>query len=356
VFTAVSREPRDPGTLDTIDADRLSFGIPDKQLSSEDEAREIFAAAVECCRGLLKTSMLIRNASSRDRFTTALQRTGDLFLDQFDINHTLEKFPKLAEPGSEWLAKRLGRAITMRRHFLRYCREHQDSLGGRRGNNTNSSQIVSNTPPGPADANKTADGGHLPPATDSGKSQMGFTDPGTKASTLFAGQLEVIQEGPEDGAVSYTSAARSDFTSEDALLEVPSLLSLTKGKAKAEFECPLCHILQKFKGKREWRCVLSRGRTMLCPTLTLSQDSTFSATSSRTYVLWVPLAVISSCSRTAIHGLITSCKIIVAAGPVISAEPVLSDRPTSSALTSAVPTPAYPSQRVRSWIKQSAAP
>jgi hypothetical protein len=60
--------------------------------------------------------------------------------------------------------------------------------------------------------------GHLPLAG-SGASQAGFTDPGTKASTLLAGQLDAIRDEAENDGISYTSAARSDFATEDAVLE-----------------------------------------------------------------------------------------------------------------------------------------
>jgi len=243
--------------LEEIDAEDFvadfSLEIPG-QLPSKDEAHEILAAAVECCRGLLKTSMLIRNASLRDRFKTALQRTKITFMDHFDIGHTREKYPKLAKPSSEWLVKRLGRAITMRRQFLWYCREHQDSLGhhdytgGELGRD-------SKTYPEPLDIRKRADG-HLPLASGSGTSQAGFTDPGTKASTLFAGQLNATRDEPKDDGISYTSTAHSDFAEENMVLELPSLQTLTKDNPKAEFECPFCHIIQKFKREREWRCVL----------------------------------------------------------------------------------------------------
>jgi hypothetical protein len=82
---------------------------------------------------------------------------------------------------------------------------------------------------------------------------MGFTDPGTKASTLFASGLEAIRDEPEDDGISYTSAARSDFAQEDAVLELPSLRSLTRDKMGDEFECPFCHIVQSFRSEKQWK-------------------------------------------------------------------------------------------------------
>ncbi|RYO80122.1 hypothetical protein DL766_001564 [Monosporascus sp. MC13-8B] len=100
-----------------------------------------------------------------------------------------------------------------------------------------------------ADAMQRA-GGHL--ALPSGNtSQAGFTDPGAKASTLHASQLETIRDEPEGDGVPRSSAARSDFAQEDAVLELLSLRTLAKDKS--EFECPFCHIIQDFKREKQWR-------------------------------------------------------------------------------------------------------
>ncbi|KAH6849664.1 hypothetical protein B0I37DRAFT_306700, partial [Chaetomium sp. MPI-CAGE-AT-0009] len=155
------------------------------ELTSRDEAQEILQAAVECCRGLLKTSALIRKATTH--------------------------------PESEWLVSRLGRAITLRRQFLRYCRDHQAALGG----------------------------------PEQGTSQAEFTELGTKASTLDPNLLKAIENEPEEDGLSYTSAARSDFAQEDAVLELPSLQVVAKDQS--EFECPLCRTIQNIKRENQWK-------------------------------------------------------------------------------------------------------
>ena len=175
-------------------------------------------------------------------------------MDGFDIGHVREKYPKLGHPGSRWLVRRLGRAITLRRQFLRYCREHQDALG-HHGSEEGDPGRKSNLLQGQPAAKQRAEG-HLPLAPGAGASQAGFTDPGTKASTLFASQLEAIRDEPDDDGISYTSAARSDFAQEDAVLELPNLRTLTKDNFKAEFECPLCHTIQSFRREKQWRWVV----------------------------------------------------------------------------------------------------
>jgi hypothetical protein len=97
------------------------------------EAHDILDVASECIRSLLRISILIRKATPRDRFNKALQTTSgknNPFLDQFDISHVAERYPKLKKNESKWLCERLGRAITKRRQFLRYSRQHRFRVAG----------------------------------------------------------------------------------------------------------------------------------------------------------------------------------------------------------------------------------
>lgn len=224
-------------------------GNPEES-APKDEAQEIIRAAIECCRGLLKSSMQIRRATTRDRFNKALHKTENPFSDQFDINHVREKYSKLSKPESKWLLNRLGRANTWRRQFLRYCREHQDSLAASQHLPGDNNAMLS--PPAEPAAAAPGKKQHLPPIPDR-MSQAGFTDPGTKASTLNVIQLNGIRDEPEDDTVSYMSAVRSDFAQENAVLELPNLR--TVGKGQPEFECPLCHTIQSFKRESQWRSV-----------------------------------------------------------------------------------------------------
>ena len=51
---------------------------------------------------------------------------GEPFDAQFDIDHVRGKFPLLRK--SDWLEQRMGKAITQRRQYLRYCRQQRDRL------------------------------------------------------------------------------------------------------------------------------------------------------------------------------------------------------------------------------------
>ncbi|KAK4165605.1 kinase-like domain-containing protein [Cladorrhinum sp. PSN259] len=225
--------------------------------------QQMLQAAIECCRGLLKTSVLIRKATSRDRFQKAMQKIGDPYLEQFDVAHVWEKYPKLRKPELQWLLERLGRAITARRHFLRYCREHQEKLEG-----NDSATRVSNQPGTlsaehqPGQALRTR--GEMPlayyEASNSGLTEL---KPETKASTLNPGLLDVIKDEMEDDSASYTTAGHSDFAQVDRVLELPKLQTLLK--RDTGFECPFCHTIQTIKSERQWRAhALSDLKSFVC--------------------------------------------------------------------------------------------
>ncbi|PMD16118.1 hypothetical protein NA56DRAFT_649723 [Hyaloscypha hepaticicola] len=93
------------------------------------EIQELFQSIPETIAGLFKLSILIRNSSSRDRYAKALSSASKAsFNEQFDIDHVGNKFPRLYRDDRAWLRQRLGKAITQRRQYLRYCREHREKL------------------------------------------------------------------------------------------------------------------------------------------------------------------------------------------------------------------------------------
>jgi hypothetical protein len=93
------------------------------------EIQELFQSIPETIASLFKLSILIRNSSSRDRYAKALAAAAKApFEDQFDVDHVGNKFPRLYRDEMAWLRTRLGTAITQRRQYLRYCREHHEKL------------------------------------------------------------------------------------------------------------------------------------------------------------------------------------------------------------------------------------
>lgn len=100
---------------------------------SDEDQQELHEEIRACIRRLFRITSLIRQASATDPFTKALSRGRYTFNNQFDIAHVGEKYPKLAADDLAWLRKRLGQAITMRRQYLSYIRDHRGKLGGKLG-------------------------------------------------------------------------------------------------------------------------------------------------------------------------------------------------------------------------------
>jgi hypothetical protein len=91
------------------------------------EAEELFESLKDTIAGLFRLAMTIRKSSPRDRYDKAMSGTNP-FGEAFDVAHVGQKFPKLALPQHTWLQERLGRALTQRRRYLQYAREHRRKL------------------------------------------------------------------------------------------------------------------------------------------------------------------------------------------------------------------------------------
>ncbi|OXV09550.1 hypothetical protein Egran_02691, partial [Elaphomyces granulatus] len=114
---------------DEVDRARTSTDPSTPVSDPLSEIHEIFQSISETITSLFKLSILIRNNSSRDRYAKALASASKApFDDRFDIDHVGNKFPRLYRDDMAWLRVRLGKAITHRRQYLRYCREHHEKL------------------------------------------------------------------------------------------------------------------------------------------------------------------------------------------------------------------------------------
>jgi hypothetical protein len=231
------------------------------ELDSEpiSEILEIFQSIPETIAGLFKLSILIRNSSSRDRFAKALAAASKApFNDQFDIDHVGNKFPYLTSDDREWLRKRLGKAMTQKRQYLRYCWEHHEKLSRiGEARNTNEATLEPTTNPD-----------FLTPQVQESKvsddvqtviSRPTSTLAPTTASTVIPARLEIagsqirLDEQDEDDNRSQTSYATSigeDDDGENRLSVVR--LEQVVGTAQS-FECPYCWTIQKMSNQQAWR-------------------------------------------------------------------------------------------------------
>jgi hypothetical protein len=149
-----------------------------------------------------------------------------------------------------WLEKRLGKAITRRRQYLWYCREHRDKLAlePEEAKKEIRSAERKTAVLGVQDQQSSKDAksyavGSKPPST------LALTT----ASTLVTTNLDTVEE-ESDGDRSETSYATSidDDSSSYKLRVPPPPEESEKGK---HFECPYCRSIQTIKSLHSWRWV-----------------------------------------------------------------------------------------------------
>lgn len=211
------------------------------------ELQELFESAAETITSLFKLSIVIRNATFRDRYARAMAATKEPLIDSFDISHVGDKFPRLRR--TPWLEKRLGKAITQRRQYLKYCQEHHDRLAGdieHHGENRypsrekSPSRMLNRKMQQPSEERKS---GMItkPPST------LNSTAASTIAATLLNGRDDLSDE--DRSLTSYATSLGED--SGDHKLRVPPLPEeATKGRP---FQCRYCWGIQLLKDERSWR-------------------------------------------------------------------------------------------------------
>ena len=260
------------GTFVQADVERLSIndGIDGTGASTDDpsspvseplsEIYEIFLSIPETITSLFKLSILIRNNSSRDRYAKALVTVSKApFDDRFDIDYVGNKFPRLSRDDMAWLRVRLGKAITHRRQYLRYCREHHEKLSK-----------------APAALNKSVASSEQKFETNflevQGQQSRSFIDDemaiskptstlaSTTASTMDPANLETADglerlrddiEADDRSQTSYATSIGEDDN--DCRLSVVPLEEVAiPGQW---FECPYCWTIQRFRRQNSWRYV-----------------------------------------------------------------------------------------------------
>ncbi|TVY88148.1 hypothetical protein LAWI1_G005905 [Lachnellula willkommii] len=221
----------------------------DIEMPSDDEIseiKEIFKSITDAINNLFRLSMIIRNNTSRDRYAKAAAAALSVpFDDAFDISHVEHKFPALKSKGKEWLVVRLGKAITQRRQYLRYCREHHHKIS-REHHPIPRPQVMQPSGIKPeVVAGLTAD-------ARSAFSKLTSTLAPTQASTLLLTSDQLPEEAPLEDSQSQTSYATSngeDINSHK--LRVIKLEDISRGAS--HFECPYCWQIQASKSQKTWK-------------------------------------------------------------------------------------------------------
>ena len=234
-------------TPEEDDAPDSSLALEIQELS---EARELFETAQIAISGLFRLSVAIRKATTRDRYMLADRKREAPFVDIYDIGHVGHKFPKLRN--TDWLENRLGRAITRRREFIRYSREHTSKLARSAETHvTERTPVVKPKPDLPLTKNNAPSSSTTAPTVQV-QSTLGSTTP----STFNNAKLDIFDELIQDETTESSSATTAVKEKDEEALEVPALPK--EGEGGKEFLCPYCWTVQQFRGKerhcrRKWR-------------------------------------------------------------------------------------------------------
>lgn len=217
---------------------------------SGDESTRISDSIEDLIGRLFKVCMLAQQSHARDRYARAEASAGPKFDEHFDIMHVTEyvKARNGAAQHSSWLLERLGKAITKRRNFILYCREHKERIAV----------------PGPSSAARDTSATEAKQVFDSGlsggvslpaRTRTGLSKPSavqTSATTLIpATAKDDIEIDDRDAS---TVASSVDLGQGANALSVPDLMEFaTPGRP---FECPYCGKLQEFSNTKSWRYVI----------------------------------------------------------------------------------------------------
>ncbi|EJT77121.1 hypothetical protein GGTG_07033 [Gaeumannomyces tritici R3-111a-1] len=216
--------PQPPDSIRDSATSSEVVGPPGRE--EELEYAESLAGEIsDTLRGLFRAGILVRKATSRDRFAHALKHSTSEFLDLYDkeyVHRKCSKLRRLADQ-SHWLVHRLGSANVKRRQVQQYYRDHKARLA------------------------EPKEGDHEETPTERLSS---------KATTLAPARLEAefskagtpVEEEYE-GAMSVTTAVTTFDRATS--LALPRLTDLSQ--PAEPFECPICFLLSCFSSEKAWK-------------------------------------------------------------------------------------------------------
>jgi hypothetical protein len=189
---------------------------------------------------LFRVAALIGKSIARDRYARAETASRERFDDRYDIAHVKAKFQN--EKAPDWLLVRLGQAITKRRQYIKYIREHRSRIDqdSQRPRDVELPDIKSRVAPSKiTDAPKAATLASKP-------SQMP-----TRATTVMSNALLNVEQRFQDDRSVTTADLTSFGEDHDQKLSVPPLTDYTTlGRA---FPCPFCSAINKCNSQSSWK-------------------------------------------------------------------------------------------------------
>jgi hypothetical protein len=189
---------------------------------------------------LFKVSALIGKSIARDRYARAETASKERFDNQYDVAHVKAKFQQQKAP--DWLLVRLGQAITKRRQYLKYVREHRSRIDYNPLQSRKLDLLASSSPVDPLQVKASPKAVTLA----SRPSQMP-----TLATTVLSNVLLNVEQTFEDDQS--VTTANTTWLEDDPgqKLSVPLLTDYTMfGR---EFQCPFCPTTTKFSSQTSWK-------------------------------------------------------------------------------------------------------
>ena len=189
---------------------------------------------------LFRISVFIQKVTSRDRYAKVTKAQGEPFDAQFDIDHVRGKFPLLRK--TDWLEQRMGKAITQRRQYLRYCRQQRDRLKTQ-PTSMNTFEDETENQKRPAGTKE-----HGERSSQAAKSQsQSIKAPSTHAvaavSTLMINDLDSLEDLSNEEHSETSSVTSTNEHHSSGKLRVPPL-------PEEAVECPYCVDPQLFKTRQ----------------------------------------------------------------------------------------------------------
>lgn len=223
-------------------------GVSAQEGSPVSELSELWLMVDDEVTSLMRMSVIIHRSSERDRHARAAQVMArhHPFDTSYDVDYVRHKYPKLEE--SPWLLRRVGEAITTRRQFLAYARDHHLRIAYAGTDYAGAGDGGRPIPPG----NEEVPTVYSQPTTRP-------TLASTMATTLVieAGNLKSALRQLDHVEVEDTASQASSFVSsqgegiENANLRLIRLREVAP--RGGPFECRYCHRFVAFKSERSWR-------------------------------------------------------------------------------------------------------
>ena len=200
---------------------------------------------------LYKLTIIIRKGNLNGDRLLKSSKVNVAFYEVFDIEHTRNKFPS----ANNTLVKRLGKAITKRRQYLKYREQHHEKLSVPRQKTFITDQPNDqdrSLPLMETKASSRAQTRQQPSERGSGAALSHSLGVSTTASTFVPPNHQGIADVDVD--VYSESSSVSSHQSSTIGDERPRLPPIPQASEHSrEFECPYCYTVCRLVGTEDWQ-------------------------------------------------------------------------------------------------------